>query len=147
MFDSGVTPRRLCSAQPCNAQGRNSVAEAKNNASWANELCDGLDRSVLDGKVAVKDVPSTLSRLRFAKGQLWGRTGRLALVDREDMRNQAKAFLALHRWSSRARTFWKTHSWHRSRVFVPRWKAACFWNQSRLRDPKAVASRRKNFMW
>ena len=62
-------------------EGRNNVAEVKNKASRVNELCDVLDRILLDGKVVVRDLPSTLGKLQFAEGQLWGMTGRLALAE------------------------------------------------------------------
>ncbi|CAL1169263.1 unnamed protein product [Cladocopium goreaui] len=61
--------------------GKNGTVEVRNKASRANELCDVLDRILQSKKVVVKELPSTLGKLQFAEGQLWGRTGRLALSE------------------------------------------------------------------
>ena len=80
-------------------EGRNSVVEGKNKASRVNELCDVLDRILLDGKVVVKDLPSTLGRLQCAEGQLWGRTGRLALAELRRHEKSGSAEVQLDRRS------------------------------------------------
>jgi hypothetical protein len=61
--------------------GKNGSVEVRNKASRANELCDVLDRILHAKKVVVKELPSTVGKLQFAEGQLWGRTGRLALSE------------------------------------------------------------------
>ena len=75
--------------------GKNGIVEVRNKASRANELCDVLDRILHAKKVVVKELPSTLGKLQFAEGQLWGRTGRLALSElrRHEKSGRAEALL------------------------------------------------------
>ena len=53
----------------------------RNKASRSIELCEVLHRILETKKVIVKELPSTIGKLQFAEGQLWGRAGRLALSE------------------------------------------------------------------
>lgn len=53
----------------------------RNKASRSIELCEVLHRILETKKVIVKELPSTIGKLQFAEGQLWGRAGRLALPE------------------------------------------------------------------
>ncbi|CAL1129051.1 unnamed protein product [Cladocopium goreaui] len=77
-----------------NQQPKGRKLPQLNKASRANELCDVLDRILQSKKVVVKELPSTLGKLQFAEGQLWGRTGRLAL---SELRRHEKSGCA-ERW-------------------------------------------------
>ena len=55
--------------------------KVRNKASRSSELCEVLERILKQKKVVVKELPTTLGKLQFAEGQLWGRSGRLALSE------------------------------------------------------------------
>lgn len=60
---------------------KNGNIRVRNKASRALELCEVLHKILETKKVVVKELPSTIGKLQFAEGQLWGRSGRLALSE------------------------------------------------------------------
>ena len=60
---------------------KTGTIKVRNKASRTSELSEILERILKQKKVIIKELPTTLGKLQFAEGQLWGRSGRLALSE------------------------------------------------------------------